>query len=95
MAVGARDGDIRRQFLAEAVVLCLGGAVWGPGRDRHLARHRRGAGLACSSPMAVLAAAASAVVTGLVFGYYPALRASRQDPSRRSDTVSRWIFPHL
>jgi ABC-type antimicrobial peptide transport system permease subunit len=25
-------------------------------------------------------AAASAVVTGLVFGYYPARKASRQDP---------------
>src|SRR5439155_1214876 len=29
MAVGARDGDIRRQFLAEAVVLCLGGGALG------------------------------------------------------------------
>jgi ABC-type antimicrobial peptide transport system permease subunit len=28
----------------------------------------------------VAAAATSAIVTGLVFGYYPALKASRQDP---------------
>jgi len=32
------------------------------------------------SPTAVGVAAASAVVTGLIFGYYPALKASRQDP---------------
>jgi ABC-type antimicrobial peptide transport system permease subunit len=82
MAVGARDGDIRLQFLAEAIVLCLGGAVLGALFGIVAAR-----GIAETlewpmlvSPAAVLAAAASAVVTGLLFGYYPARKASRQDP---------------
>jgi len=82
MAVGARDGDIRRQFLAEAVVLCLGGGALGA-----LIGVLASRGIADAmnwpmvvSPMAVGAAGASAVVTGLVFGYYPALKASRQDP---------------
>jgi len=82
MAVGARDGDIRRQFLAEAVVLCLGGGALGA-LIGILAS--RGIAEAMNWPMVVSplgrgAAAASAVVTGLVFGYYPALKASRQDP---------------
>ena len=82
MAVGARDGDIRRQFLAEAVVLCLGGAALGAFvgivASRGIAEALDWPMLV--SPLAVLTAAASAVVTGLVFGYYPALKASRQDP---------------
>ena len=82
MAVGARDGDIRRQFLAEAIVLCLGGAVlgalFGIAASRGIAEALQWPMLV--SPAAVLVAAASAVVTGLVFGYYPALKASRQDP---------------
>src|SRR5712692_1135125 len=82
MAVGARDGDIRRQFLAEAVVLCLGGgalgALIGILASRGIAEAMNWPMVV--SPLAVAAAAASAVVTGLVFGYYPALKASRQDP---------------
>jgi putative ABC transport system permease protein len=82
MAVGARDGDIRRQFLAEAIALCLGGgtlgALIGILASRGIAQTMDWPMLV--SPMAVAAAAVSAVVTGLVFGYYPALKASRQDP---------------
>src|SRR5438552_3245702 len=82
MAVGARDGDIRRQFLAEAVVLCLGGAalgvIIGIVASRGIAEALDWPMLV--SPIAVLAAAASAVVTGLLSAYYPALKASRQDP---------------
>jgi len=82
MAMGARDGDIRRQFLAEAVVLCLGGSAAGS-----LVGVLASRGIAEAmdwpmvvSPTAVGVAAAAAIVTGLVFGYYPALKASRQDP---------------
>jgi len=82
MAVGARERDIRRQFLAEAVVLCLAGCLAGVVAGLLLSR-----GIADTlnwplllSPSAVVVAVAAAVLTGVVFGYYPARRASRQDP---------------
>jgi len=82
MAVGARERDIRRQFLAEAVVLCLGGCALGVLAGVLLSR-----GIAETlswplllSPTAVLAAVTASVATGIAFGYYPARRASRKDP---------------
>jgi putative ABC transport system permease protein len=82
MAVGARERDIRRQFLAEAVVLCLGGCALGVLAGVLLSR-----GIAETlswplllSPTAVLAAVTASVATGVAFGYYPARRASRKDP---------------
>jgi putative ABC transport system permease protein len=82
VAVGARERDIRWQFLAEAVVLCLAGSAAGV-----LAGILASRGIAEAmewpmvlSPAALLAATASAVATGILFGYYPARKASRQDP---------------
>ena len=82
MAVGARAGDILRQFLTEAVVLCLaGGALgillgWGSSRlVTMLLRWPTE-----SSPAAVLAAVVVSFVVGVVFGFYPAWKASRLDP---------------
>ena len=82
MAVGARERDIRRQFLAEAIVLCLGGCALGVVAGVALAR-----GVAATlrwplllSPAAVLVAVGASLATGIVFGYYPAQRASRKDP---------------
>ena len=64
------------------MVLCLGGAalgaLFGIVASRGIAEALDWPMLV--SPAAVLTAAASAIVTGLVFGYYPALKASRQDP---------------
>jgi ABC-type antimicrobial peptide transport system permease subunit len=80
MAVGARGKDILRQFLVEAVILCLVGGIVGIGLGLFSSwvvshwwptRH--------SIPVIVLAVAVSATV-GLVFGYYPAWKASRLDP---------------
>ncbi|MEI7836107.1 MAG: ABC transporter permease [Planctomycetota bacterium] len=82
MAVGARGRDIMRQFLVEAVVLCLVGGALGIGLGS------LGSWLVKflltwpvqTSPVAIAAAVAVSAVVGIVFGFYPAWRASRLDP---------------
>jgi ABC-type antimicrobial peptide transport system permease subunit len=82
MAVGARPDDILRQFLMEAVLLCLVGGITGIALGR-------GVSITIAALLhwpikasltAVLTAVGVSVVVGLVFGYYPAWRASRLDP---------------
>jgi ABC-type antimicrobial peptide transport system permease subunit len=82
MAVGARARDILRQFLTEAVLLCLFGGVVGVvlGRGASLVVNAFLNWRTLSSPAAVVAAVAVSVTVGLVFGYYPAWKASRLDP---------------
>jgi macrolide transport system ATP-binding/permease protein len=82
MAVGARSRDILRQFLVEAVVLCLlGGAVGilvGRGTSglvRVIARWPTEPSL-----VAILASVSVSLTIGVIFGYYPAWKASRLDP---------------
>jgi len=88
LAIGARRGDIRNQFLIESVVLCsLGGVLGlGLGVGAAFAMERFSAGLgiddlpvAVEPGIAVVAIAASTMI-GVVFGFYPAMRASRLDP---------------
>jgi ABC-type antimicrobial peptide transport system permease subunit len=82
MAVGASPDMILRQFLVEAVMLCLLGGALGVAIGR-----------ACSSLIwmllhwpteislsAIAAAVGVSVTVGVIFGFYPALRASRLDP---------------
>jgi ABC-type antimicrobial peptide transport system permease subunit len=82
MAVGAEPGDILRQFLAEAVMLCLlGGAigiVLGRGSSRIVSSvlHWPTAG----SVGAIVAAVVVSAGVGVIFGFYPAWKASRLDP---------------
>jgi putative ABC transport system permease protein len=82
MAVGARERDIRRQFLAEAVVLCLGGCAAGVLAgvllSRVIAETLNWPLLL--SPSAIAVAVVASLATGVAFGYYPARRASRKDP---------------
>lgn len=84
IAVGARQLDIRRQFLIEAVILCLIGAALGVLLSLALsfvATYFLPPGWALSlSTTAVLTATICAGVTGLVFGYFPARNAARLDP---------------
>ncbi len=82
MAVGAGPTDVRRQFLAEAMLISLGGGVIG------IAIGVAGAllvGAFSELPVqldaqVVLLAAAFSIATGLFFGYYPARKASLLDP---------------
>jgi putative ABC transport system permease protein len=82
MAVGARERDIRRQFLAEAVVLCLGGCAVGvlAGVLLSQAIAETLSWPLLLSPAAILVSVAASLGTGVAFGYYPARRASRKDP---------------
>lgn len=82
LAVGARPRDVRRQFLAEAVTLCLAGAAAGIllGRGISFAVTALLGWTTIPSLSALLAAVAVAVGVGVVFGYYPAWKASRLDP---------------
>ena len=83
MAVGARQGDVRLQFLIEAVVLCcLGGLVgvgfsWLGAQALNAAQDK----LAVSVSWAALGVAfAVSSAVGLIFGTVPARRAAALSP---------------
>jgi len=82
MAIGARGRDILRQFIVEAVVLCLLGGTLGIliGRGTSMLVRYVLHWPTEISIGAIIAAVAVAVTVGLVFGYYPAWKASRLDP---------------
>ena len=82
MAVGARARDILRQFLVEAVVLCLAGGIVGIllGRGVSIAVTALLHWPTIPSLPAVIAAVTVSTGVGIIFGYYPAWKASRLDP---------------
>ena len=82
LALGASEGAVQLQFLAEAVALSLLGGVLGAfvsvagayGFERFLGWPMT------IPPQALLLALGVSVGIGVVFGFYPAWRASRLDP---------------
>jgi len=82
MAVGARARDILRQFLVEAVLLCLAGGIAGIalGRGASIAVNALLGWPTIPSIPAIIAAVGVSATVGIVFGYYPAWKASRLDP---------------
>ncbi len=82
MAVGATEGDVQRQFLAEAVTLSLmGGAIGVPGGVLSSFGISSLLGWPTSISMTAIGVAfLFALGVGIFFGYYPAQKASQLDP---------------
>ncbi len=82
MAIGGRPRDILRQFLFEAVILCLAGGGMGIliGRGGSILVRETLHWPTEPSPAAIIASVGISVMVGVIFGFYPAWKASRMDP---------------
>jgi macrolide transport system ATP-binding/permease protein len=83
MAVGARQSDIRQQFLVEAVMVCLLGGAIGISLSYaigHLFSVFIKEWEMVFSLASVLTAVVCSTLIGIVFGFVPARNASRLDP---------------
>jgi len=100
-AIGARPVDITSQFLAEAITLCLIGGVIGISLGWGISAIITATGVLTTevSLGAVAIAVGVCAGIGIVFGYYPARRASMLDPiealatsrTRRRSRASRGL----
>ena len=81
MAVGGRKRDILLQFLTESVILSLMGGLLGIGFAALVCRLAETAGMpTVMNPFVVVGSALFAAFVGVIFGYYPALKAARLYP---------------
>ncbi|MGD0843824.1 MAG: ABC transporter permease [Geobacteraceae bacterium] len=82
MAVGAEPADILRQFLTEAVVICLLGGTVGIilGRTSSYIISSVLHWPTAASIGAIIAAVIVSASVGVIFGFYPAWKASRLNP---------------
>ncbi len=81
-ATGATPGDIRGQFLTEALLLSLTGGLIGviAGVGGAWLFYKIGDMRTVVMPNSILLAFVSAAVVGIFFGFYPANKASQLDP---------------
>ena len=89
MAVGARQSDILRQFLIEAVLVCILGGALGVLTALGIGVLFDAMGSSFSmvySTTSIVAAFACATLIGIAFGFLPARNAARLDPV---DALSR------
>jgi len=82
LAIGARQADVRNQFLIEAVVLCVAGGLVGMagGAMGALFIESLGEFPVSIAPAIALVAIGAAAGVGILFGFYPAHRASKLNP---------------
>ena len=86
-SLGARRRDITKQFLLEAIMLCVAGGAFGIlfgflaafGLGQVIGAVQAGM-TPVLAPGVVFGAVAVCVLIGVVFGYYPARRAAKLDP---------------
>jgi putative ABC transport system permease protein len=82
MALGAKTKDIIAQFMTEAIILSVGGGLIGValGVGSSWAFSRFGGLASTVTPLSVGLSFGFSLIIGLVFGGYPAYRASQLDP---------------
>jgi putative ABC transport system permease protein len=81
MAVGGRKRDILFQFLSESVILSLMGGLLGIGMAFLVCRIMTMTGIPTAiNPLIVIFSTLFAALVGIIFGYYPALKAARLYP---------------
>ncbi|MGX9416614.1 MacB family efflux pump subunit [Vibrio sp. WJH972] len=83
MAVGARQSDILRQFLIEAVLVCLCGGVLGIGLAYLIGmifQYTGGSFQMIYSTTSIVVAFLCSTLIGVLFGFLPARSAARLDP---------------
>jgi macrolide transport system ATP-binding/permease protein len=89
MAVGARQGDIMRQFLIEAVLVCFCGGTLGIGLAYIIGvifQHTSSDFVMIYSTSSIIAAFACSTLIGVFFGFLPARSAAKLNPV---DALSR------
>ncbi|MCL2264648.1 MAG: ABC transporter permease [Treponema sp.] len=81
MAVGGRKRDILFQFLTESVILSIMGGLLGIGLAFLVCRIMAAMGIpSVINPLIVAGSTLFAALVGIVFGYYPALKAAKLYP---------------